>query len=72
MLVCESENAKALTKIIFDVGLIEIGKSETNYKNKVIDTLKFYYVSDYSLFIIHPLHGLKNSFIPELSELLFT
>lgn len=54
MLICESENAKALSKIIFDVGLIDIGKSETNYKTKVIDTLKFYYVSDYSLFIIHP------------------
>ena len=55
-------NAHALIKIIFDAKLVEIGKGESTYKDKTIDTLKIYHVADYNLLIVVQEPGLKASF----------
>jgi hypothetical protein len=68
VLICEPGNAQALTRIVFDEKLVEIGKGETTYREKTTDTLKVYLVSDYQLLVIHPEHGMKSSFANDLSE----
>ncbi len=47
VLVCAAGNAQALTKIIFDGRLTEVGKAEVTQQEKTKDVLKIYYVQDH-------------------------
>jgi hypothetical protein len=60
--VCNPGNTNALAKIIFDGKLVEIGKAETNYKEKTNDTAKIYYIAEYQLLLLLPEPELKPSF----------
>ena len=54
VLICSSGEAQALTKIIFDGKLTQIGKTTTTQKDKTKDTVLFYHVADAGLLVVHP------------------
>lgn len=47
VIVCTPGNAQALTRILFDEKLVEIGKGETTYREKIFNTIHIYYVESH-------------------------
>ncbi len=62
IVVCSPGAAKSLALIIFGKNLVEIGKVETKYKEKQIETLKVYYVEASQLLVIITEPELKDAF----------
>jgi hypothetical protein len=54
LLVCSTGNATALTKIIFDGKMPEVGKAEVTQQEKTKDVMKIFYVQEHQLLILHP------------------
>ena len=62
ILVCAPGTAYSLSKIIFFGKIKEIGKAETLYHEKTIETLKVFYVEASHILVVHPESSLKSLF----------
>ena len=70
ILVAAEGNAKALTKIVFDGKLLEVGKANVLYKEKNTDVLKVFYVQERELLIFHA-ESLRGAFATPIVDQLF-
>ena len=71
VLVCSQGNAQALTKIIFDGKLLEVGKAEVTQQEKTKEVMKVFYVEQHQILILNA-DSVKSSQSNTIIEQLFS